>query len=143
MLDGKEFSKGQFIPERNPGFTTAVESLLIHPGYNRLRYTLTIPKPKELKGRAEHYRGSQLVVEGDMNPLLETLHDLPISFSRDGRHYAYYARFPPPPNGWEYTTHLVVDGKVDPPRITRRRDLALTPIRKDNGFPSSRATQST
>jgi hypothetical protein len=112
MLDGKEFSRGQFIPERNPGFTTAVESLSFIPDSNRLRYILTIPKSKELEGRAESYRGAQLVVEGEKNPSVFTLHDVPICFSSDGQHYAYFF----PPEGGSY--ELVVDGRVNPPKYT-------------------------
>src|SRR5207249_6059361 len=77
MLDGKEAARGLDIPKRHWTDLGAVESLSFIPDSNRLRYILTIPKPKELEGRAESYRGAQLVVEGEKNPSVFTLHDVP------------------------------------------------------------------
>src|SRR5260370_34833314 len=114
MVDGKEAERGVYIPPHHWTDLGAVESLSFIPGSNRLRYVLTIPKPKELEGRAEHFRGAQLVVEGDKNPPLETVRDVPICFSKDGQHYAYFADFPPEGGSTEHTAHLIVDGKVDP-----------------------------
>src|SRR5206468_4301310 len=112
MLDGKEAARGLDIPKRHWTDLGAVESLSFIPDSNRLRYILTIPKPKELEGRAESYRGAQLVVEGEKNPSVFTLHDVPICFSSDGQHYAYFF----PPEGGSY--ELVVDGRVNPPKYT-------------------------
>jgi hypothetical protein len=56
-------------------------------------------------------------VEGDNNPLVESLQDVPISFSRDGNHYTYMTDFSPE-HGWEHVHRLVVDGKIDPPAYT-------------------------
>src|SRR5205823_7193896 len=114
MVDGKEAARGVDIPKHHWTDQGAVDSLSFIPGSNHFRYILTIPKPKELEGRAESYRGTQLVVEGDKNPPLENLHGLPICFSGDGQHYAYF--FPPEGGSDE----LVVDGKVNPAKYTAR-----------------------
>ena len=106
MLDGKEFARGPYGP-------SAVENLCFLPGSNRLAYIVKVPEPRD--HQVEYFRGTRLVVEGDENPPVLSLAQVPISFSSDGQHYAYVGEFPPVTNrSWEHAYHLVVDGKVDP-----------------------------
>jgi hypothetical protein len=122
MLDGKEFARGMDIPKRHWTDAGAVESLSFIPGSNRLRYIehSAHPTGPGVKG-AEDSGGMRLVVEGDDNPFLQPvyLHGIPITFSSDGQHYAYYAGFPAQAsNGWTGETHLIVDGKIEPRQYT-------------------------
>jgi hypothetical protein len=118
MVDGKEAARGVYVPKHHWTDWGVVDSLSFVPGSNRLRYVLTIPKPKEIEAHGDYYRGTQLVVEGDKNPPVNNLYGTPFSFSRAGRHYAYFADFPDDPNGFQAMPHLVVDGKVNPPDYT-------------------------
>ncbi len=115
MLDGKEFARGTYTRD-------AIKGLSFSPGGHRLRYIETSAHPTGpgVKG-AEDSVGMRLVVEGDDNPFLQpiNLHDVPITFSPDGQHYAYYAGFPArASNGWTGETHLIVDGKIEPRQYT-------------------------
>jgi hypothetical protein len=111
MLNGKEFAHGTYARD-------AIKGLSFSPGGHRLRYIETSAHPTGpgVKG-AEDSGGMRLVVEGDDNPFLQPvhLHDVPITFSSDGQHYAYYAGFPAQAsNGWNGEFHLIVDGKIEP-----------------------------
>jgi hypothetical protein len=116
MVDGKEFARGIYIADSD---SAAVTGLSFVPGSNRLRYIQTIPRPKEDRGDSGDFRGVQLVVEGDKNPPVQGFSDAPISFSRDGQHYAYFIDLPSDDvTYYERYRHLVVDGKLDPPEYT-------------------------
>ncbi len=127
MLDGRELARGPYAP-------AAVESLCFLPGGKRLAYITTVPQPKDRQ--VEYFRGTRLVVEGDENPPVLTLADVPISFSPDGEHYAYIAELPPEGRiRWEHAYHLVVDGKMDSPafsapsfRINRYMEGNVAPL---------------
>jgi dipeptidyl aminopeptidase/acylaminoacyl peptidase len=115
MLGGKEFARGTYTAK-------AVKGLSFSPGGHRLRYLETSAHPTGpgVKG-AEEEGGMRLVVEGDDNPFLQPvhLHDVPITFSPDGQHYAYYAGFPAQAsNGWTGETHLIVDGEIESRQYT-------------------------
>lgn len=117
MVDGKEVGRGTYTSDSD---SAAVTSLSFVPGSNRLRYIHRIPRPAHDTGDSTKFRGVQLVVEGDKNPPMESLPDTPISFSRDGQHYAYFINFASDDTStyYERYRHLVVDGKLDPPEFT-------------------------
>jgi hypothetical protein len=115
MVDGKEVGRGAYIPDTD---SAAVTSLSFVPGSNRLCYIRRFPRPAN-ESDSSNFRGVQLAVEGDKNPPMETVPDAPISFSRDGQHYAYFINFASDDTTYyEKYRHLVVDGKLDPPEFT-------------------------
>lgn len=96
MLDGKEFARGPFT-------AGAIQSLGFMPSGKRLCYILTTRPSKDAN------QVTRLVVEGSNdNPPVPNMRAENVSFSPNGEHYAFLAPA-------ERATHLVVDGKLDPP----------------------------